>query len=141
MEKKKLIIIALGALVFVAGAGFTYKTVLVKKKPAPPAKIPGQLFTLDPDFVVNLADGHYGKITVALEMTKAPAASASGTTATLPENAAVRSIITDQLTGAPSSTLIDRTQRDELAQVLLKRLKKETDEPITGVLLTDIAVQ
>jgi flagellar basal body-associated protein FliL len=138
---KKKIIIAVSALVFVAGAGFTYKTVLVKKKPAPPAKIAGQLFTLSPDFVVNLADGHYGKLTVALVMTKAPPAPASGETATLPEDAAVRAIITDQLTGASSSILIDRTQRDELVQTLLKRLKKETDEPITGVLVTDIAVQ
>ena len=140
MDKKKIIIIA-SALILVAGAGFTYKTVLVKKKPAPPARINGELFTLSPDFVFNLAGGHYGKVTVALVMTKAPAASTSGTAVTLPEDAAVRAIITDQLTGASSSVLIDRVQRNQLTETLLKRLKKETDEPITGVLLTDIAVQ
>jgi hypothetical protein len=44
----------------VLASGYAAKTVLLKKKPVPP-RIAGTLVTLDPEFLVNLADGHYAR--------------------------------------------------------------------------------
>ena len=72
----------------------------------------GSLFALAPEFVVNLTDGHYGKVTVALLL--AQAADGRGaqrrppTVPTLVEDPVIRATITNDLTGIPSSTLIER---------------------------------
>ena len=138
--KKKLIIAVPVLLLAVVGA--VYKLVLAPKpKPAPPAKVQGVLVPLANEFVVNLAGGHYGKVSVALLMTKAPPAPAEGTPPTLPQNAVVRATITDELTGIGMNELIDRKSRHALVSELDKALQERTDEPIEQVLLTDVAVQ
>jgi hypothetical protein len=136
---KKKLLVAVPVLLLLVG-GFMAKKILLKPKPAPPPKIAGKLLTLAPEFLVNLSDGHYGKVTVALTLTKAPVA-AAGETATLPEDAAVRSVVTDALTGLRANDLINRTKRHGLQKALLRSIKKTTDEPVTGVMFTDIAVQ
>ena len=136
---KKKLIIAVPVMLLLVG-GYVAKSMFMKPKPAPPPKIAGKLLTLAPEFLVNLYDGHYGKVTVALTLTKAPVA-AAGETATLPEDAAVRSVVTDALTGMNSNDLINRTRRHTLQKALLRSIKKTTDEPVTGVMFTDIAVQ
>jgi flagellar FliL protein len=139
--KKKLIIVL--PIVLLAVAGGLYKFVLgPKPAAAAPPKVDGELFTLQPEFVVNLAGGHYGKVSFALLMETAPAAGAEGAEAPkLPEDAAVRAVITDELTGLSPDALVVRTQRRAVVARLLKALKSQTDEPIKAVLLTDIAVQ
>jgi flagellar basal body-associated protein FliL len=59
----------------------------------------------------------------------------------LPEDSVIRSVITDQLTGHDPSELTGRASRHDLLARLLKTLKASTDEPITKVLITDLAVQ
>jgi len=127
-------------LVVLAGA---YVTVLAPKKAAAtPPKVNGTLVELPNDFVVNLAGGHYGKLSVALLLSTPPPASATvnGTT-TLPEDAQIRADITDALTGLEPSDLIDRSSRHALLAGLLKKLKQTTDEPVTQVMITDLAIQ
>ena len=138
--KKKLIIVVPVVLLAVVGAA--YKLVLAPKpKAAAPAKVEGDLVPLATEFVVNLAGGHYGKVSVALLMTKAPPAPAEGTPPTLEQNAVIRATITDELTGIGMNELIDRKRRHALVTKLEKALKQRTDEPIEHVLLTDVAVQ
>jgi flagellar basal body-associated protein FliL len=136
--KKKLMIIV-PVVVLLVGA-VMYKMVLS----APPAKaktkVTGTLVTLSDPFLVNLAGGHYGKVTVALLLSAAPTAAADGAV-TLPEQAAVRSVVTDELTGIEPARLVDASARHDLVATLLKALHKQTDEPITRVYLTDITVQ
>jgi flagellar basal body-associated protein FliL len=140
--KKKLLILVPVLLLLSAGAA--YETVL---KPTPKKVVPkidGTLVQLSDPFTVNLAGGHYGRVSVALLLTQAPAATASpssGSTVVLPENDAVRAIITDELTGIDSDRLIDRNERHELLAQVLRDLKKSTDEPVKEVLFTDVAVQ
>jgi flagellar basal body-associated protein FliL len=135
---KKKLLIAVPVLLLLVG-GYVAKTMFLKKKVVPP-KIAGQLVTLSPEFLVNLAAGHYGKVTVALQMTIAPAAK-PGAPVQLPEDAAVRADVTDALTGLASDDLIDRTRRHALQVQILRSIKSHTDEPVTNVLFTDIAVQ
>ena len=139
MKRRLLIIVAV--VVLVAGGG-AYKFVFAAKGGTKSKdKISGTLVTLPTDFVVNLAGGHYGKVTVALLLKKAPPPPADGSAPVPTENAAVRAVITDELTGLQPNDIIDRTKRHALVKELLAALQQRTDEPVTDVLLTDIAVQ
>src|SRR4051812_15373141 len=116
--------------------GVAYKMVLAPKAKAAPKKVEGTLVPLGTDFVVNLAGGHYGKISVALLLKTAPAgaAAAAGTGPVLDEDAAVRAVITDELTGLKPDTLINRSRRKALVARLKKVLTHTTDEPVERVL-------
>lgn len=142
--KKKLLIV-LGVLVI--GAGGAYETVLKPKPPKP--KIDGTVYVLGKDFLVNLSGGKFAKLSVALALPPtalpksggeggAPAVEGYGA---LPEEAAVRDIVTDQLTGLPASDLVDRAARDRLKQQLLRRIRRSTDVEATDLLITDVTVQ
>ena len=145
MKRKKLIIILAAVLLVGGGAGGGYFFVLAPK-PAKAAKkdvpkINGTLFTLQPDFVVNLANGHFGKVTVALLLTDPPVLDPSATDPTLIQDAAIRSTLTDALTGLPMNELVNRQLRDKLLVALRKDLNKATDTKVARVLFTDVVVQ
>lgn len=133
----------LPVILLLAGGGGAYFFVLAPKPAkAVPPKVEGTLFPLSPEFVVNLSGTHYGKVSIALLLSAgAPAASADGSAATLPEDAAVRAIVTNDLTGLPSSDLIDRPKRNEIEKKILTDLQKKTDVKVTEVLFTDVVVQ
>ena len=136
---KKKLMIAIPLLLVVLGGA--YKMVLAPKAKAAPKKVDGVLVPLATDFVVNLAGGHYGKISVALLLKTAPPAATAGAPPTLAEDAAVRAEITDELTGLDPQQLINRSRRKALVARLKKILTHTTDESVERVLLTDIAVQ
>lgn len=139
---KKKLIIAVPVLLLVLTGG-TYETVLKPKPKVVVAKVNGTLVALSDPFTLNLAGGHYARVSVSLLVTKAPAATTgtSGSTIVLPENDAVRAIITNDLTGIDANSLIERGSRESLEAEILRDLKKSTDEPVTQVLFTDLAVQ
>ena len=143
--KGKLKIILPVLLLVLAGGGGAYKFLLSgggsAKKAAPP-KVAGELLALAPDFTVKLDGGHYGKVSVALEMDGGIPAAAEGATApTLKENAVVRSIVTNDLTGLTTDELIQRQTRAKLLDNILKDLQSQTDEKVTHVFFTDVVVQ
>jgi flagellar FliL protein len=146
---KKLILIPVLALVVL---GVAYKTVLAKPgKPAPKPKVDGTVYVLQKEFLVNLKDGRFAKITAALvlahdDTSTAPAGGHS--TASPPEGygamtqeGVVRAIITEDLTNANDQQLIDSHKREELQQKILKDLKKQTDVKVEEVLFPDLTVQ
>lgn len=138
--KKKLKFILPVVVLLLGGAA--YKTVLKKKVPLAKPKIAGTLVQLQPEFVVNLGGGRYGKFTVALDMPAPPVAGKDASGPVMPkENDAVRAIITDEVTGAPAGDLITPLGRHRLVARLLKDFKTETDEKVENVYFTDIAVQ
>ena len=144
--KKKLIIVL--GLVLVVGLGGAYKLVLAKK-PAK-EKIAGQVYVLPKDFLVNLADGRFAKLDVALVLEKGYSAKPAGGEGaaeppegfgTLPEEAAVRDIVTGVITDASGRTLISRSGRERLKRRILRQIQRSTDVEATAVLFTDVAVQ
>ena len=144
--KGKLKLILPIVLVLALAGGAAYKFVLAKpaKAAAVKPKVEGSLFALSPEFVVNLSDNHYGKVTVALLLKEAPTAKELSVTATVPtltEDPMVRSVITNDLTGATTSDLIARPQRNALRMKILHDLQASTDVGVTGVLFTDVVVQ
>jgi flagellar FliL protein len=143
--KKKLLLIVTPAVVVLIAAAGAYKLVLAPPPaPAPKPKIDGALVTLDKEFLVNLAGGRYGKVSVALliDSEHAPGGGhGAGEPVKLPQDAAVRSIITDHLTGLDAAQLILRKPRQRLLKTLAEELGKHTDEHVKRVMFTDIAVQ
>jgi hypothetical protein len=59
----------------------------------------------------------------------------------LEQEAAVRAVVTDRLTGLDASWLILRPRRHELLDEIRKAIDRTTDEKVEGVLFTDITVQ
>ena len=147
MNKK--IILAVVALVVVGAA---YKFVLAKPKAA--AKKPhveGTLYVLQKEFLVNLADSHYAKVSAALVLNPKDhsAAPAGGHGAPTPpegygamaQEAIVRAIVTDELTGKPAEELEDAKKRDKVREHILERIHKETDVHADDILFPDLTVQ
>jgi len=139
MKRKLKFVVPIPIVLGVLFAVYTF--VLAPEPAVEKQKIEGTLVPLTTGFIINLADGHYGKLSVSLLLSEAPAGSAAGSPVTLPQDSAVRAIITDELTGIGSSQLIDRRARRALLQRVLQRLKRSTDETVTQVLITDLAVQ
>ncbi|HEX8123473.1 MAG TPA: flagellar basal body-associated FliL family protein [Solirubrobacteraceae bacterium] len=148
MTRKKLIVAVAIALVAIGGG---YRFVFAKEAPTKPAKIHGDVYVLGKDFLVNLADGHYAKLGVAIvvdhgaampeaEGHEAPPKPPEGYGA-MAQEAAVRDIVTDTLTDVGEDDLTDREGRESLKARILKRVKQGTDVPIHEVLFTDVSVQ
>jgi flagellar basal body-associated protein FliL len=137
--------------------GGVYKFVLAPKPVVPKPKIAGEVYVMPKDFLINLKAGKFAKLDAALVLKegylalavkkalKASGEKEAGTPptgyGTLPQEAAVRSIITDELTDQTASRLVHQKSREKLQAAILKRLLKETDVEVDDVLLTDLAVQ
>ena len=137
--KKKLIIVL--PIVLLGALGGVYKFMLAPKPVQAKPKIEGSVVKLPDEFVLNLAGGHYGRVTVALVVEAAGAGHGAAEGSGLAQEAAIRAIVTDELTGVERSELIDRKARHHVLENLAKRIKHETDEHVHHVLFTDIAVQ
>jgi flagellar basal body-associated protein FliL len=144
--KKKLIILIVAVLVIGGGA---YKTVLAKpSEKAPEPKVEGTVYVLPKEFLVNLADGRFAKLQVALVVEHA-AAAAGGHGAPVPpegygsepQEAIVRDLITDELTNAADHELIQREGREKIKKQILKAIKEHTDVHVEEVLFPDVTVQ
>ncbi|MGO9902018.1 MAG: flagellar basal body-associated protein FliL [Solirubrobacteraceae bacterium] len=144
MNKK--ILIPLLAVVLLAGGyeGYSKATAM----PPPKLKITGMIYVMPKDFTLNMAGGDYATLTVALVLaptevlaTTDPANPPPTGFGDLPEEAAVRAIITNAVTGQPSSALISPDGRAKLEQVILTDIKQQTDVLVTHVFFTDLAVQ
>ena len=148
MKSKLKFIIPIVLVVF----GGTYKFVLAKPAPVVEPKVHGEPYVLTKDFLVNLADGQFAKLGVGLVIehgTAVPAAAGGHGAApkppegygTLPQEALVRDIVTDTLTGVDGEDLTDAHGREALKKKIKKRIKSTTDVEIHEVLFTDVSVQ
>ena len=143
---KKIIIIAVAALVIAGGA---YKTVFAKPAEKPPEpKVHGTVYVLPKEFLVNLADGRYAKLQVALVVEHLPvAAGGHGAPAppegygSEPQEAIVRDLITGELTNAADHELIQREGREKIKKKILKSIKEHTDVHVEEILFPDVTVQ
>jgi flagellar FliL protein len=148
MKKKKLLIVVIAVVALLGGA---YKTVLVKPSKAPEPKVEGTVYVLGKEFLVNLKDGRFAKLTAALVLapddTSAVAEAGEGAATppegygTMSQEALVRSIITDDLTNARDVDLIDEAHRAAMEKRVLKDILKKTDVKAEHVLFPDVTVQ
>jgi flagellar FliL protein len=149
MKSKIKFIAPLAVLILLGGV---YKFALAKPPVKEKLKIDGVVYVLPKEFVVNLSDGHFAKFNVALVLdhSQATAPVASGHEAapappegfgTLEQEAVIRDIVVDEVSGASSQELIKRGKRAKLKKLVLKQIKAHSDVKVEEVLLTDIAVQ
>ena len=110
-------------------------------------KVDGVVYVLPKEFIVNLKDDHFAKLTLALVLPEMPVAEGEGGPTApegfglLPEEAAVRDIVTDEVTGETAHDLTSVKGRRALKRRLLAAIKKHTDVEARDVFLTDVAVQ
>jgi flagellar basal body-associated protein FliL len=149
MKKKLLILVP----VLLIALGGVYKFVLSKPEVEAKPHVEGTVYVLGKEFLVNLADGRFAKLTVALlldphDTSTVPAGGGHGAAPKPPEGfgdmgqeAVVRDIVTDELTDAKDADLIRRAGRDKLKKSILKKIHNSTDVHADEVLFTDVTVQ
>jgi len=147
--KKKLMIVLPVLLVVLGGA---YKFVLAKPKEAEAKpKVDGSVYILEKEFLVNLHNGRFAKLTVALvlahdDTSTAAAGGHGGTTppegyGAMSQEAVIRAIVTDDLTDVTAADVIDREGREHLQEKILKDILKKSDVKAEEVLFPDVTVQ
>jgi flagellar FliL protein len=134
-------------------AGGVYKFVLATPAPAPKPKIAGSVYIMPKDFLINLRAGKFAKLNAALVLKEGyleeavKAAGGGEATAppdgygTLPQEGAIRAIITDTLTDLPAGRLTREKSRAKVQADVLKRIHRETDVEAEDFIITDLAVQ
>jgi flagellar basal body-associated protein FliL len=143
VKGKLKFIIPLALLLVLGGA---YKVVLATPS-QDKSKVDGAVYVLPKEFLINLSDSHYAKLSVALVLPKdAVPTGAEGATppegyGPLEQEAAVRAVITDIVTDASAGDLTNRGRRERLRLRVLKGIKAHTDVKANDVLFTDVAVQ
>ena len=145
MLKNKKILAVIPILLFL---GYT----MTKPKPkVPKTKIQGTIYVMPKEFLLNLKDGRYAKVAVALDLapgqsdgaTASSGASGNGEAAagTLPEEPIVREIITDTITNQSGETLVSAAGRKSIRDKILAAIRQQTDVKIESVLFPDLTVQ
>ena len=146
---KLTLIVPLVVLVAVVSV---YKFVLAEPKAEPKPKLAGEVYVLPKEFLLNLAEDRFAKVSVALVLEgehplgEEKDGHAGGTTppegfGPLKEEALVRDLITDQITNADADALINRAGRQQLKRKIGEAIERRTDVKVADVLFTDVAVQ
>jgi flagellar basal body-associated protein FliL len=145
MLKNKKILIALVVPLLVLGVGYK----MTAAKPVSKEKIKGIIYVLPKDFLLNLTDGRYAKLTVALQLApgqsdgasaEAPASSESSV-GTLPEEPLVREIVTNMITNQSGEELTSARGRRSIKHQILLAIATQTDVKVQAVLFPDLTVQ
>jgi flagellar FliL protein len=144
MLKNKKIMLALLLPILLFGA-YT----MTKAKPVAKLKIKGTIYVMPQPFLINLSEGRYAKLTVALELapgqsdgaTAASASTSENSPGTLPEEAIIREIVTNTITNQSGEMLIEAKGRKAIRDHILAAITKQTDDKVEAVLLPDLTVQ
>lgn len=147
MLKNKKIMLAVALPLVILAVGYN----MTKPKPVNKDKIKGVIYSMPQPFLLNLSDGRYAKLTVALEL--APGQSDGGSTGgssssssesaagTLPEEPLIREIVTNSVTNQSGETLISAQGRKTIQRQILAQIAKQTDDKVESVLIPEVTVQ
>ena len=124
--KKKLVIV-LALLLVLGGAGYWF----FLKPSAPKEPEPGEVVTLEP-IQVNLADGHYLRIGVALQFTA---------DAAHPEGSKALDAVIDLFSGEEQAELVKAAHRKELKHELEETLHHDYHGEVLEVYFTEFVTQ
>lgn len=144
MLKNKKMLLGLLVPVLLFG-GYT----MTKAKPVAKQKIKGTVYVMPQSFLLNLDDGRYAKLSVALQLapgqSDGASADASGGSengpGTLPEEAIVREIVSNSVTGQNGEALISASGRRAIKRQILHQIEQQTDVKVEAVLFPDFTVQ
>jgi flagellar FliL protein len=131
-SKKKLIIILLAAVVLLGGGGGAYLMLGSSKSTAKPAPKPGAVIPLDA-ITVNLADGHYLKIHLALQATADAGSTVDGSQAL--------DLTVAQFSDLPMAQLSSEDGRAKAKAQLLTAVEKAYKDKIMDIYFTEFVMQ
>ena len=146
MLKNKKLMLAVALPILILGVGYK----MTKSTPVNKDKIKGTIYVMPAPFLLNLQQGRFAKLTVALELApgqsdgaSATAVAGSGENAvgTLPEEPLVREIVTDAVTNQNGESLVTTDGRNAVKHHILQTIDAETDVKVEAVLLPDLTVQ
>jgi len=144
--KKKKLMLAVALPILVLGIGYK----MSQPKPVNKDKIKGTIYSMPAPFLLNLTDGRFAKLTIALELSPgqsdgatAASVAASGENAagTLPEEPLVREIVTNAITNQSGETLVSLQGRRAIQHQILQDIDRDTDVKVEAVLIPDLTVQ
>jgi flagellar FliL protein len=102
------------------------------------------------EFLLNLSDGKYAKVAVALQLApgQSDGASAEGgssggesSVGTLPEEELIREIVTNTITNQNGDELTGSKGRATIKHQILQAIKQQTDIKVEAVIFPDLTVQ
>ncbi len=125
-RKKKLLIVVV-LLLLVGGAGYWF----FLRPSGPEEPVPGEVMTMEP-IQVNLADGHYLRIGIALQLS-AEAHEADGSKAL--------DAVIELFSGVDQAELIKSAQRAEFKETLQKELEHDYHGDVLEVYFTEFVTQ
>jgi flagellar FliL protein len=129
--KNKKVLIGIVALLAIAGG--VYQTMFAPKpKPAPPSG--GDIVALDPT-TLNLADGHYLKIALGVQLVKGKATLADF------QNSQAQALVISEFSDRSVDSLSSNAARAKLSDDLLAKLKKAYPDKVFGVYITQFVTQ
>ncbi|HEV7162188.1 MAG TPA: flagellar basal body-associated FliL family protein [Solirubrobacteraceae bacterium] len=144
MLKNKKIMLAVALPILLLG-GYT----MTKSKPVVKEKIKGTIYVMPQSFLLNLSDGRYAKLQIALQLApgqsdgaSADASSSSSESAgTLPEEPLVREIVTNTVTNQSGEALVNSHSRLAIRHEILAAITRQTDVKVEAVLIPELTVQ
>jgi len=131
-SKKKLIIILLAVLLLGGGGAGSYFMFFKKSEPAAVTYEPGAVVSLDA-ITVNLADGHFLKISIALQ--------ASAEAAEEPNGSKALDIVISQFSNRSVADLSTNEAREEQKKELIEKVKEAYEEEVYDVYFTEFVMQ
>jgi flagellar basal body-associated protein FliL len=146
MLKNKKLMLAVALPILILGVGYK----MTQPKPVNKDKIKGTIYVMPAPFLLNLQDGRFAKLTVALELApgqsdgaSATATASSGENAvgTLPEEPLVREIVTNAMTNQNGETLVTNQGRNAVKHRIQQAIAQQTDVKVEAVLFPDLTVQ
>ncbi|HYB24848.1 MAG TPA: flagellar basal body-associated FliL family protein [Solirubrobacteraceae bacterium] len=146
MLKNKKLMLAVALPILILGIGYK----MTQPKPVDKMKIKGTIYSMPAPFLLNLTDGRFAKLTVALELAPGQSDGASATggssggenaVGTLPEEPLVREIVTNAVTNQNGETLVSNQGRSAIKHQILAAIAQQTDLKVEAVLIPDLTVQ
>ncbi|WP_018685596.1 flagellar basal body-associated FliL family protein [Actinokineospora enzanensis] len=128
-SKKKLLLIV-GLVVLLAGGGGAYFFLFRDSTPAPPE--PGKVVALDA-ITVNLTDGHYLKLKLALQATIDAAET--------PDGSKALDLAVTQFSNQTVATLSSNDNRETQKSELKEKVVKAYDEEVMDIYFTEFVMQ
>jgi flagellar FliL protein len=128
-SKKKLIIIVVAVLALAGGGAFFF---LSGGEKGPVKPDPGVVVKLDP-INVNLAGGHYLKVGMALQATKAAGEEVDG--------AKALDIAISTLSNRTLAELSSNANREKVKEELKKKIEKAYEEEVMDIYFTEFVMQ
>jgi flagellar FliL protein len=129
--KKKLIVIALAAVLLLGGGGAGYYFFMGGDGPEPPPE-PGAVVALEP-ITVNLADGHFLKVSIALQATAEVSEEVDGSKAL--------DLLISQFSNRSVGELSSNEAREEAKKTLKEKVGKAYHGEIMDIYFTEFVMQ